>query len=388
VPDRTVSSTDRSSSGTDRKATGTDRTSTGIDHTASGTDRTSSGVDHIASGTDRTSSGTGRTGADHTASGLSATSGKDLAVNSAGSNSRNRSGRTRLHDLKNNHPDKDIASSDVPAGQKTTQQAGQGIQSPSSTAAPEPAGPYRSYVQGPRSLRGRPYISDSALRAYVPPTPTNPGKKSGPSLLVNRSLTFGFQASPDFASVNTLSGDKPGLSLGVTVDYQILHGLHLGTGLLYAKKNYTARGVDYHVPPDYYWRNNLKGVDFVKGTMTMLEIPLTLRYDFSVTGNTIFFASGGVSSYLFGTENCNYYFDFFGREACRPFQYSNKPGLFSTASLSLGVETGISNSVSLQLAPYMKLPVSDMGFGRIRMNSVGIDFSIRYAPVLSRRRKH
>ena len=135
-------------------------------------------------------------------------------------------------------------------------------------------------------------------------------------------------------------------------------------------------------------RNNMKGVDFVKGTMNLLEIPLNLRYDFSVTGNTIFFASGGVSTYLSGKENCSYYYDFFGREVCRDFRYTNQHnGLFSSANLSLGVETGISNSVSVLVAPYMKLPISDIGFGRIRMNSVGINFALRYSPVISRKRK-
>jgi hypothetical protein len=194
--------------------------------------------------------------------------------------------------------------------------------------------------------------------------------------------------SPDFASVNALAGDKPGSSIGLTVDYQILDRWHLGTGLLFSRKNYTARGTDYKVPHDYYRSVGLKGVDFVKGAMNMLEIPINLRYDFSVTGNTVFFASGGVSTYLFGSERSKYYFDFFGREVCREFQYTNKQSILSSANLSFGVETGVSNDFSIMVAPYMKLPLSDLGFGRIRMSSVGINVGLRYSPVLSRKRKH
>ena len=256
--------------------------------------------------------------------------------------------------------------------------------------APAEAGPEWSFVQRPRSLRTHPYISDSALRAYTAQTPANPGPKSGPSLKINRSLSFGFVIAPDFSSVNALAGDKPGSSFGLTIDYQFADRLHIGAGLLFSRKNYTARRTDFHEPPGYYQMVGLKGVDFVKGSMNMLEIPLSLRYDFSITGNTIFFASGGLSTYLFGKENSNYYYfnTLFGREMCRTFDYNNKQSFFSTANISLGVETGISNSLSVQVAPYMKLPVSDLGFGKIRMNSVGISVGIRYSPVISRKRQH
>lgn len=252
----------------------------------------------------------------------------------------------------------------------------------------EPAGLSRSFIQRPQFPRSHPTISDSALRAYTAQTPTNPGKKSGPSLRISRPLTFGLQVAPDFASVNALAGDKPGSSIGLTLDYQILDRWHLGTGLLFSRKNYTARGTDFKAPPDYYQSVGLKGVDFIKGKMNMLEIPLNVRYDFSVTGNTIFFASGGVSTYLFGSERSKYYYDFAGREVCREFQYTNKHNILSSANLSLGVETGISNDFSIMVAPYMKLPLSDLGFGRIRMSSVGINVGLRYSPVLSRKRKH
>jgi hypothetical protein len=261
----------------------------------------------------------------------------------------------------------------------------------------EPAGPERTFIQRVHSQRsGHPTISDSALRklALTAQTPTNPGKKNGPSLRVNRSLSIGFQLAPDFSSVNALAGDKPGSSFGLTIDYQFANRLHLNTGLLFTKKNYTARAADYHVPDvpgpwGYYGSIGIyKPVDFVKGSMTMLEIPLNLRYDFSITGNTVFFASGGFSTYLLGSERAKYYFEAFRQEVYKVCQYDNKSSILSTANLSLGVETGISNELSILVAPYMKLPVGDLGFGKIRMNSVGINVGIRYSPVISRKRQH
>jgi hypothetical protein len=280
-------------------------------------------------------------------------------------------------------PGKGHRTSDGLALTSSRQSSSSSRQSSNSIANPEPPGLEYAFIQRPFSLRSHPRIDDSALRAYVAPA------QQGPSLHIRRSLTLGIQLAPDFSSVNALAGDRPGSTIGLTAEYEVLHNWHLGTGLLFSRRNYTARGMDYHVPMDYYRQNNIKAVDFVKGTMNMLEIPLTLRYDFSVTGNTIFFASAGVSSYILGKENCNYYYDFFGREVCRSFKYSNTPnGLFTTANISLGVETGISNSLSLMVAPYMKLPTNDIGFGKVRMNSVGINFALHYSPVTSRTRQY
>ena len=213
---------------------------------------------------------------------------------------------------------------------------------------------------------------------------------------INRRLQFGFLIAPDFSSVNSLAGDKPGSSLGLTVDYQFLHRLYLSSGLLLTRKNYAALPDNYHVPNGYYQNNNIHDVSLIKGTFSMLEVPLNLRYDFAITGNTMFFASGGVTSYLFTTESSQYYYNLFGRLACQNF--NNGPGsptsgagrnyLFASVDLSVGVETGISNSLSLLIAPYMKLPAAGIGFGQVQMSSVGVNFSLRYAPVLSRKKKH
>lgn len=242
--------------------------------------------------------------------------------------------------------------------------------------------------------RPQPVIDDAGLRkpgaantVAKAAEPVNPGKKRSPSLHIDRPLQIGISLAPDFTSVNSLAGDKPGSTFGITADYQLIDKWHIHTGFLLSHKNYTAAQEDYHVPYDYYRMNNMHDVYFVKGTINLFEIPLSLRYDFSVAGNTVFFVSGGLSSYLLTHENCNYYFDLFGRTVCQEFKYDGHQNtLLSTVDLSMGVETGLSNSMSLLIVPYMKIPTSGIGFGNIEMNSVGVEFALKYAPVLRRRR--
>jgi hypothetical protein len=248
-----------------------------------------------------------------------------------------------------------------------------------------------STVRGPVPTKRPGSVSDSALRAFtVKAIPTPIRRKGG--LYINRSLEIGVLVAPDFSSVNSMAGDKPGSTIGLTADYQFAHHWYIGSGLLFSRKNFAAAPPNFHPPQDYYSlngmaQNSMKNIDFVKGSFTMLEIPLNLRYDFSITGNTLFFATAGLSSYLMTSENCNYFYHSWGQPMTQSKNYPDQPSyLFSALNLSVGVEMGVSNTLSVLVAPYVKVPVRNIGFGQVDLSSVGINFALEFAPVLSRRR--
>lgn len=248
-----------------------------------------------------------------------------------------------------------------------------------------------SAVRGLVPTKGPGSVSDSALRAFtVKATPTPIQRKGG--LYINRSLQIGAVVAPDFSSVHSMSGDKPGSTIGLTADYQFAHHWYVGSGLLFSRKNFAAAPQNFHPPQGYdslngMTQNNMDNINFVKGSFTMLEIPLNLRYDFSVTGNTVFFATAGLSSYLMMSENCDFYYQRWGRPMTQSKNYHDQPNyLFSALNLSVGVEMGVSNTLSVLVAPYVKVPVRNIGFGQVDLSSVGINFALEFAPVLSRRR--
>jgi Outer membrane protein beta-barrel domain len=272
-------------------------------------------------------------------------------------------------------------STELPSGTAK----GSGTAPPSGTAGRSLS---LSTVRGPVPTKHSGRISDSALRAFTAKSMPSPIQRKG-GASVNRSLQIGVLLAPDFSSVNSMSGDKPGSSIGLTADYQFAHRWYVGTGLLLSRKNYAAAPQDYHAPKDYYSTNGMNNMNFIKGSLNMLEIPLNLRYDFSVTGNTLFFASAGLSSYLLNSENCNYYYQPWNlsRQASKNVHYNNEPDyLFSALDLSVGVEMGINNSLSVLVAPYVKVPVRNIGFGQVELSSVGINFIFEFTPVLSRKR--
>jgi hypothetical protein len=247
----------------------------------------------------------------------------------------------------------------------------------------------RTTLQGLRPTKKAAFISDSALRAFtLKSTAPQPIRNHG--LHINRSLELGVLAAPDFANVNSLAGDRPGSTIGVTADYQFANHWYIGSGLLLDRKIFAADSQDFKAPPQFYQEHGMspKQVYLVKGTFEMLEIPLNLRYDFSVTSSTQFFIGAGVSSYVLTSENNNYYFHpmFSFRDVCKPISSPESSYLFSTLKLTAGVEAGLSNSLSLLIAPYVNLPLRGVGVGQVQMSTVGINFSLRFAPVISRKR--
>ena len=245
----------------------------------------------------------------------------------------------------------------------------------------------RSTIGGLASTKKIVLIPDSNLRKFT--LKSLPQGMPPRAMYVNRNLQIGFILAPDFTSVNSLAGNRPGSTVGLTLDYQFAPHWYIGSGLLLDRKNYAARAQDYHAPTEFYQNNVFaRHLDYVKGTFEMLEIPLNLRYDFSVSGSTLFFASAGVSSYLMTSENSGMYGDPWGFQAYQPCPVTGQHNyLFSAVNLSLGVETGLSNSLSLLIAPYMKIPTRGVGYGQVQMSSVGINFALKFAPVISRKRK-
>ncbi len=208
-----------------------------------------------------------------------------------------------------------------------------------------------------------------------------------PSLNIDRSLHIGLIYSPDFSEVRYNFENKVGYNWGITLGYQLTGRLSLNSGLIFTAKHYGAFGEDFHAPPDY-WINRLH-LDFVRGECTMTEIPLNLRYDFNRTGNTSFFVSSGLSSYLMRHEDYKFYYHDYnaGFAGIRDEDYDNRHNyLFSVLNLSAGFETSISRSFSLQLEPYMKIPLRGIGLGRVDLSSYGINAALRFSPVLKRSR--
>ncbi len=216
-----------------------------------------------------------------------------------------------------------------------------------------------------------------------------PGKRQkGRTLYTNRSLQFGFVLAPDFSEVRYDYNNKIGSNVGITVSYQLSGKVSVNSGFISTKKNYDVNGYDFHLPPNC--GIDQADLDFAICTSHIYEIPLNLRYDVNKAGNTSFFVSTGLSSYIMGKENFKFYLhdNNIGYRRWESASYKiNHTYWLSVLNLSAGFETKISNSFSVQAEPYIKLPFTGIGFGSVDLSSYGVNVSIKYAPLLKRVRR-
>src|SRR5579871_389875 len=221
-------------------------------------------------------------------------------------------------------------------------------------------------------------ISDSALLAEATKKHDliDLNKKSK-SLNINKSLQIGLTFAPDFSKVKYVYENYHiGTSVGITLGYQLMHRLSVNTGVLYSNKYYQADGDDFHPqqqPVNAALVN--EHIDFVRGSVKIIEVPLNLRYDFSSDGNTTFFVNGGFSSYFLLNQNNSYYCrDYVGYQRWIKQSYDKDENYWlSMFNLSLGFETFVTNNISFQVDPYVKLPLRGIGLGNMQLSSYGIN---------------
>lgn len=193
---------------------------------------------------------------------------------------------------------------------------------------------------------------------------------------LNRPIEFGIIAGADFSNVRFKGGDKPGYNVGLSIGYNLNDRWQLNTGAVYTTKKYFAKGEDYK-PLNDYWTNYVD-MDYLSGECSMWEIPLFIRYNLTTGNRGKWFASTGLSTYLMKREKYEYYYTQNGVYQNRYKDYpSDKKYFFAILHLSAGYEKIINDRFSLQFEPYIKMPLKGVGYGRMQLNSLGTNASLK-----------
>lgn len=201
-------------------------------------------------------------------------------------------------------------------------------------------------------------------------------EKKRPSKL-KRPIEIGIIAGSDFSNVRFKGGDKPGYNVGLSIGYNLNDRWQLSTGAVYTTKKYFAKGEDYK-PLNDYWTNYVD-MDYLSGECSMWEIPLYIRYNLTTGNRAKWFASTGLSSYLMKREKYEYYYTQNGVYQNRYRDYpSDKKYFLAILHLSAGYEKIINDRFSIQFEPYLKMPLKGVGYGRLQLNSLGTNFSLKY----------
>ncbi len=188
----------------------------------------------------------------------------------------------------------------------------------------------------------------------------------------------GVIGAPDLSTVKFQSTKAVGTTFGVLLGYSFNDRWAIESGVYLDQKKYYTSG-------EYF---NEKGVSVpygstllnVDGTCHMWEIPLNIRYNFSKSERMKWFATAGLSTYLMSSE----YYDYNSETRSggvgggswnieKPSQY-----WFSIVNVSAGFEQHIGKIGNLRIEPYLRLPLSGIGTGRLPIMSAGLNIGITH----------
>jgi len=192
-------------------------------------------------------------------------------------------------------------------------------------------------------------------------------------------LSFSVFAAPEWSSVGINGNRKRGYKFGGRIGYQIANKWELSTGLAISQKRFNGKGSEFTVSEG--WIDDIMPMT-MDGKCNIIEIPLDVVYYHSGVGNTGFVASAGLRSFMlhsewYGFEYNRFYDDMPNLLRDKTMENANKNWLGSL-ELSVGYSQRISKSLSLQISPYLQLPVTGFGDGKINLYSGGIQFAARF----------
>jgi hypothetical protein len=185
---------------------------------------------------------------------------------------------------------------------------------------------------------------------------------------------IGVLGAPDLSTVHFQSMKGAGTTFGVLLGYAFNDRWAVETGLYLDRKNYYTAGEYFkkEMPAGYTLQN-------VDGTCNMLEIPVNVRYNFNTSQRMRWFATAGLSTYLMSKENYTYQYEYnwttgdSSWDIHKPSQY-----WFSIINLSAGFEQHIGKIGNLRLEPYVRIPLSGIGTGKLPILSAGLNIGFTH----------
>jgi hypothetical protein len=250
------------------------------------------------------------------------------------------------------------------AAPQTSTTANPAVTTPSTTASAKPVDSARKET-APEVAATKP---DAAAKK-------NPGGESRGSKF---SLQFSF--GPDISSVGSGNMGRLKLQAGLGAAYALSKKFTVRTGFYVSRKIYSADSNQYH-PPKGFW-NYYPNLDKVDANCLVYEIPVSVAYNFATGKRSNWFASAGLSSYIMKKENYGFsYKDVWGANQYHSIDLNNEnKHFFSVVDLSAGYQYNLTERLSLAAEPYVRIPVSGVGFGKVKLNSGGVLFTVGFKP--------
>ena len=191
-------------------------------------------------------------------------------------------------------------------------------------------------------------------------------------------FSYALFIAPEWSSIGVDGSKKMGYKFGAKVGFQLSDKLELSSGFSLSQKKFNGKGSEFTITEG--WVDNIMPMA-MDAKCNIIEIPLDLSYHFNGVGNSGFVMGLGVRSFMLHSE-------WYGFEYNK-LQY--RPGLLEekvmdnqnknwvgSIELSLGYSKKVNDNLSVQVVPYLQIPIAGIGEGKVDLYSGGVQFAVRF----------
>lgn len=191
-----------------------------------------------------------------------------------------------------------------------------------------------------------------------------------------KNITLALVVAPDFTTVRFKNAEAVSINTGLLVSLPLTKRLSLVTGALNATKRYNTNAREYEPYAGFWDGHHIP--DAIVAKCQVLDIPLNLQYEVLARGKHRVSVQAGLSSYLMLNEKYTYRYGG-PRPYTRDMEVKNENRhWFGVQNLSVGYTHQLSPAFSVGAEPFAKIPLADIGAGRVKLTSAGILFNAGY----------
>ncbi|WP_242929115.1 hypothetical protein [Pontibacter vulgaris] len=193
-----------------------------------------------------------------------------------------------------------------------------------------------------------------------------------------KSITIALVVAPDITTVRFKDPDAVSANAGIVVSVPLTRRFRLVSGAVWANKLYNAAPEDYAPYPDFWNGKPLPNV--IAAKCKVLDIPVNLQYKILERDKNILTVQAGLSSYIMLNEKYTYTYNHYGQDPySKTREVSNENRhWFGIQNLSVGYTRKLSPVLSIGAEPFIKIPLSSIGAGNVKLTSAGVFFTAGY----------
>ncbi|MDT3405528.1 hypothetical protein [Mucilaginibacter terrae] len=210
--------------------------------------------------------------------------------------------------------------------------------------------------------------TDTPAQAFVVPHVKEKKKPSEEIIGAKHPIVLSIIAAPDFNGVGSaFSRTQIGTNAGLLLSVGITRKLFITTGAVYARKPYMVGMDKYKTSFTFGTQPNDVSAD-----CRVLDIPLNIDYQLYNKGRNLLSIGTGLSSYFMLREN--YHFNY-NQYYVGPSDYNirnQNKHILGVVNLNATYQRRINSQFGFNVQPYMKLPITNIGYGQVNLKSTGV----------------